>query len=105
MGRSSLSLIQLTNSSPGSNNAQMMASQQINMSTNRGPRPLDQVTCFKVRRPFIRQLHKLNSCSRGADADVDQMSLNGACSRLNGCSCPGHPPPVSHSCACGDQRY
>lgn len=51
IGRSSLSLIQLTNSSPGQrpqNHMPMAAAQQNNMGGNRGPRPLDQVTCYKV---------------------------------------------------------
>ena len=51
IGRSSLSLIQLTNSSPGQrpqNHTPMAAAQQNNMTGNRGPRPLDQVTCYKV---------------------------------------------------------
>lgn len=51
-GRSSLSLIQLTNSSPGQrqqNNTNII-SHQNNMNANRGPRPLDQVTCYKVSR-------------------------------------------------------
>lgn len=51
IGRSSLSLIQLTSSSPGQrpmNHAPMGMNQQNNMTGNRGPRPLDQVTCYKV---------------------------------------------------------
>ncbi|CAF95292.1 unnamed protein product, partial [Tetraodon nigroviridis] len=61
MGRSSLSLIQLTNSSPGSNSSPMMSSQQNNMSANRGPRPLDQVTCFKCGD----RGHYANKCTKG----------------------------------------
>lgn len=56
IGRSSLSLIQLTNSSPGHGTYQrpqyhnsLGGSMQHNMGGNRGPRPLDQVTCYKVR--------------------------------------------------------
>lgn len=56
IGRSSLSLIQLTNSSPGlrpQNHMPMAHSHQNNMPGNRGPRPLDQVTCYKVSRPIV----------------------------------------------------
>ena len=56
IGRSSLSLIQLTNSSPGHGTYQrpqyhnsLGGPMQHNMGGNRGPRPLDQVTCYKVR--------------------------------------------------------
>lgn len=55
IGRSSLSLIQLTNSSPiqRQQNNVMAAAQQNNLNTNRGPRPLDQVTCYKVNQLYI----------------------------------------------------
>uniref|UniRef100_A0A672HT55 Cleavage and polyadenylation specificity factor subunit 4 n=1 Tax=Salarias fasciatus TaxID=181472 RepID=A0A672HT55_SALFA len=64
MGRSSLSLIQLTNSSPGQrqqNNNNMVGIQHNNMSANRGPRPLDQVTCYKCGEKG----HYANKCTKG----------------------------------------
>uniref|UniRef100_A0A3Q1EI08 Cleavage and polyadenylation specificity factor subunit 4 n=1 Tax=Acanthochromis polyacanthus TaxID=80966 RepID=A0A3Q1EI08_9TELE len=63
IGRSSLSLIQLTNSSPGQRpqNNLSTASHQNNMSTNRGPRPLDQVTCYKCGEKG----HYANKCTKG----------------------------------------
>ena len=53
IGRSSLSLIQLTNSNPGHGPYQRPQYHNSgpmghNMGGNRGPRPLDQVTCYKV---------------------------------------------------------
>lgn len=55
IGRSSLSLIQLTNSTPAQRQQNNMTtvSQQNNLNANRGPRPLDQVTCYKVSQPYI----------------------------------------------------
>ncbi|TMS15309.1 Cleavage and polyadenylation specificity factor subunit 4 [Larimichthys crocea] len=64
IGRSSLSLIQLTNSSPGQrpqNHTPMAATQQNNMTGNRGPRPLDQVTCYKCGEKG----HYANKCTKG----------------------------------------
>lgn len=58
-GRSSLSLIQLTNSGPGQrpqNQMPMVMVPQNNMSGNRGPRPLDQVTCYKASRSRMGRL-------------------------------------------------
>ncbi|XP_024861764.1 cleavage and polyadenylation specificity factor subunit 4 [Kryptolebias marmoratus] len=63
ISRSSHSLIQLTNSSPGQrpqNNANA-AVHQNNMSVNRGPRPLDQVTCYKCGEKG----HYANKCTKG----------------------------------------
>lgn len=59
IGRSSLSLIQLTNSSPGQrpqNHTPMASMHQNNMTGNRGPRPLDQVTCYKVSHLSISSI-------------------------------------------------
>ncbi|KAM8845311.1 cleavage and polyadenylation specificity factor subunit 4 isoform 3-T3 [Spinachia spinachia] len=64
IGRSSLSLIQLTNSSPGlrpQNHMPMSHSHQNNMPGNRGPRPLDQVTCYKCGEKG----HYANKCTKG----------------------------------------
>ncbi|XP_040047491.2 cleavage and polyadenylation specificity factor subunit 4 [Gasterosteus aculeatus] len=64
IGRSSLSLIQLTNSSPGlrpQNHMPMAHSHQNNMPGNRGPRPLDQVTCYKCGEKG----HYANKCTKG----------------------------------------
>lgn len=69
-GRSCLSLIQLTNSSPGQrqqNNSNI--SHQNNMNANRGPRPLDQVTCYKVS-PL-----RLCSCSVVAVSNMGRITL------------------------------
>eukprot|EP00064_Thunnus_orientalis_P002771 superscaffoldBa00000213_g2779 len=64
IGRSSLSLIQLTNSSPGQrpqNHVMNAGAQQNNMTSNRGPRPLDQVTCYKCGEKG----HYANKCTKG----------------------------------------
>lgn len=80
IGRSSLSLIQLTNSSPGQrpqNHMPMAATQQNNMTGNRGPRPLDQVTCYKVSRSIICLcavfLSPVSRCSRGYEGGCGSL--------------------------------
>uniref|UniRef100_A0A8C6T146 Cleavage and polyadenylation specificity factor subunit 4 n=1 Tax=Neogobius melanostomus TaxID=47308 RepID=A0A8C6T146_9GOBI len=63
MGRSSLSLIQLTNSSPGQrpqNNYTSAMNPQNNIMA-RGQRPLDQVTCYKCGEKG----HYANKCTKG----------------------------------------
>lgn len=63
IGRSSLSLIQLTNSIPAQRqqNNTTTVSQQNNLNANRGPRPLDQVTCYKCGEKG----HYANKCTKG----------------------------------------
>lgn len=63
MGRSSFSVTHLTNTSPGPrlhNNSSMPVTQQNHLISNRGPRPLDQVTCYKVIQMLCRGLLKPN---------------------------------------------
>ncbi|XP_043956628.1 cleavage and polyadenylation specificity factor subunit 4 isoform X1 [Gambusia affinis] len=63
VNRSSLSLIQLTNTSPIQRPQNNINSgvQQNHMSVNRGPRPLDQVTCYKCGEKG----HYANKCNKG----------------------------------------
>ncbi|XP_061604989.1 cleavage and polyadenylation specificity factor subunit 4 isoform X3 [Phyllopteryx taeniolatus] len=64
MGRSSFSAIHLSNASPGPrshNNSSMPVTQQNHVIPIRGPRPLDQVTCYKCGEKG----HYANKCNKG----------------------------------------
>lgn len=58
LGRSSVSLIQLTNSSPAQRQQNHSGGvfPQNNMMGQRGPRPLDQVTCYKVSHQSLSKI-------------------------------------------------